>query len=117
MKTRVRSLNKLVLGLAVGLSSILAEAAIPQINFFDEFNVINAKTKELNLSILERVEQMNMSSRFDPSDFIPYESLNNRDTAERITGRILRHTIQCWLSKENYKNSDIVKSAKSVNSS
>src|SRR5690606_20457832 len=101
--------------ITMALTTTAVDAAIRPPNAFRHNEIIDAQTKELNLSLLEKIERLNMAYRFDMNDYIPYGSLENDDSAGKVASRILRHSLQNWLDSDSAKNSPLAKSATSIN--
>ncbi len=80
--------------------------------------VIDHDTKELNLALLQKAQKAVDARRFNPANYVPYQSLNSTDGTAQVTSKILSKTLQTIANREIADNSlldlPVIKSASYV---
>ncbi len=66
----------------------------------DQQQIIDPGTKEINFSVLAQVQKAVDANRFNPADYVPYQSLNSTDGGAQVTSKILSKTVQTILTRE-----------------
>lgn len=99
------------LAVLVSLSSLQALSAIPYRNAFEQADLINNETKELNLSLLAKIQAIVDQNQFDMTKYIPYSSLNEYSSGEAVGNRIFRQTLKTLLDTESIARAPVVRGA------
>ncbi len=81
--TTIKILCRL-LAAVVFLASIPAVSAIPYRNSFEQMDIINQQTKELNLALLARIQIMIDQSNFNMASYIPTSNLPESDNGSNV---------------------------------
>jgi hypothetical protein len=113
-KKLTKASAKLALGLILFLSTTPALSAIPYRNAFEAADLINEETKELNLSLLAKIQVLVDQNQFNMGQYIPFKSLPSQDDGTIISRRILQHTMRTVFNSET--QSKVIQGAQNLNS-
>jgi len=107
---------RILLAVAFFLATIPAVSAVPYRTAFEQYDLINIKTKELNLPLMAKIQFVIDQNRFNMADYVPLNGLPQTDNGVVIGRRILKHTLQNWLDdyKSNEETSGWIRSAESA---
>lgn len=111
-KTICRSLAFLIF-----FSSLQALSAIPYRHAFEQTELINRDTKELNLDLFAKMQILVEQQQLDMAKYIPYSNLPQNSSGEIVSGRIVRKTLKTFLDAEQLSNAPIVRGAATVQNS
>lgn len=115
IKNIVKAACRLVLSVALFFSSVPALSAIPFHNAFEQYELINEETKELNLSLLANIQIMIEQNRFNLGHYIPITNLPMNDDGSVISRRILKQTFQTLSDVESAANAPFLQTANKLN--
>lgn len=119
---QIRANKKLVkvatkaLAFVIFFSSIPALSAISYRNAFEQMDIINHETKELNLSFLARIQIIIDQNQFNMSHYIPYASLPDHSQGSEVAKKVFQQTLKTLMNSEAAQNSTFVKGANDVQS-
>ncbi len=113
-KPSFKTIQKLAirsLAVAIFFSSIPAVSAVPFRNAFEQMDLINRETKELNLSMLARMQVIIDQYQMDLSKYIPYKSIPQYSQSQDVAHKVLRQTLKTWMSSDAATNSVLMQQA------
>lgn len=105
-----------VLFLIYTLASTPSLSAIRYTNMFDQYELIQNETKELNLTLLANIELMLQQNRINLENYIPLIGIPNYDDGSIVSRRILKQTLKFWTQNSQGWNNSLIDSAEAINS-
>ncbi|OFZ17938.1 MAG: hypothetical protein A2Z20_12750 [Bdellovibrionales bacterium RBG_16_40_8] len=114
-KKMLKNTVKIFASTIIFLTSIPAVSAIPYRNYFEQIDLVNQNTKELNLSLFAKIQFMVDATRFNVAEYIPYQNLPQNDNGHVIANRIFKQTMSTLLNSEFAKDSAIVRIVEPLN--
>ena len=115
-KITIKVLSR-ILAAVIFLASIPAVSAIPFRNSFEQMDIINHQTKELNLDLLARIQIILDQSQFNMANYIPTQNLPKNDNGEVIGRHILQQTVKTLLENESNSTAAGIRNINNLNSS
>lgn len=100
MKKQINNILKISLAAVITLAPSVNYAALIPYSIFNEYETINAQTKELNLSVFEKAHMVSMQYQFKMENYVPYASLPQYDNGRRVANEILKKTINTLLDSD-----------------
>jgi hypothetical protein len=82
------------------MSTTPAVSAIPYRNAFEYMDLINEQTKELNLSLLAKIQIIVNENYINMANYIPITNIPQFDDGSYMARRILKQTLSTWLNDD-----------------
>jgi len=105
------------LTICIVFSSMPALSAIPYNNAFHDMDLIDTQNKELDLSLLARIQTIIDQHQFNMANYIPLNNLPSNDDGNVIIRRVLKQTLKTVFESEAGVQSPLVHNAQNLNSS
>lgn len=120
-KTANKKIAKLLarkfLAILIVLGSNPAIAAIPYKTAFENMDIINSQTKELNLELLARIQIIVDGSRFNMANYIPTQKIQTDDSEQVVMNHIFKQTLKTLLDTEDSATSAGLQKIENLNTS
>lgn len=117
LKINIKKIITKGIALVIFFSSIPALSAISYRNAFEQMDIINYETKELNLSFLARIQIMiDQNNQYNVSQYIPYANLSTNSSGSDVAKKVFQQTMKTLLNSDTAQNSLFVQNANELQS-
>lgn len=116
-KKQVQKTARIFVAVILFFSTEQAVSAIPYRSSFEHMDVINKQTKELDLSMLARIQILIDANRFNMADYVPLSGLPENSSGDEIARRILKQTMNTLMDSDFVTASPTLNKVEKINSS
>lgn len=112
----VKRITAKLIAVLIFFASVPSLSAVPYRNAFQEIDLINSETQELNLNLLAKIQILIDENRVDLARYIPLRDIPQTDNGGKISQRIFEQTLETLIDSLSAQDSKIIRQAQTINS-